>query len=76
MSFEKLEIDGDILIEWENEAMRSFVRCFGSYEGNKARINELIEMCKKEEQKPSSWLTAFAAKTALGELRVALEECE
>ena len=75
MSFDNFTIDSDKLNQWENDVMTEFEHLFGDYDGNKARILELIAVCESETDAPKSWLTEFAAKTALHNLKAALEDC-
>ena len=75
MSFENFSINSDKLNYWENDVMNEFQNTFGGFDGNEIRIRELIAFCEAEIATPKSWLTEFAARTALVNLKGALEEC-
>jgi hypothetical protein len=74
MNFDKFEIDNDKIMYWENDVMVAFDELFGEYEGNESRIKQLICICEEEIAKPKSWLTEFAARTALENLRADLDD--
>jgi hypothetical protein len=75
MNFDNFSIDSDRLIEWENDVMEAFNQLSGEYEGNGTRIKELITVCEEEIANPKSWLTEFAARTALQNLKADLDDC-
>ena len=76
MNFSDFHIDGDKIAAWEDDVMNAFMASFPYSEDNADTLNTLIEMCERELQHPHSWLTTFAARTALINLKAALEDLE